>query len=414
MTAARIVLLLLGVAGAVSRPMRVPAFLAPVVCALVSLATGLISWHEAGRAMGPLETPLGFLLCAIPLSVLLDRYGYFEDLAGLFGGGRWLVPGLWLLGTGTVAVLNLDAAVVLLTPLYLRIAARHGRSPRFLGFQPVILALVASSFLPVSNLTNLIAAARFGIGPVELFEHLGLPGLAACAVGYLCYRGSSSATDRGGQAIASPAAPVGAVSSTGTARRDRRVLVVGSVVVCLLLVGFVVGPSFGVREWEVALGADLVLVALTRRLPLGSIPWTTALLAGGLGVLAAAAVQSLDLRGLLGGPGPLGMLRDAAVSAVGANVVNNLPALLVALPFVSGPTGHATCALWPVLLGVNMGPGLLITGSLASLLWIDSMHRLGTPVSAGQYMHMGLRVVLPAGLAAVGVLMALAPALGCR
>jgi arsenical pump membrane protein len=407
-TVARLALLVVAVAGATLRPRRIPAFLAPVACVLIALLSGLASWHETSHALSPLLAPLAFLLTAIPLAVLLDRLGYFEQLAALFGNGRWLVPGLWLLGTGTVAVLNLDAAVVLLTPLYFRIASRHGLPARFVCFQPVVLALLASSFLPVSNLTNLIASARFGIGPLEWFEHLGAPAAVACTVGYLCYRGATRLAGDSGAPVSDDEE-----SATSATARDGRVLAAGSVVVALVLVGFLVGPSIGVRAWEVALAADLVLVASSKRLPLRSVPWETALVAAGLGALATAAVQGVDLSGLLAGSGPLAMIRAAAVSAGGANVVNNLPALLVALPSVAGAGGRATCQLWPIVLGVNAGPGLLITGSLSTLLWVDSMRRLGAPVTAGVFCRMGLRVVIPAAVAALAVLVAFAPLLGC-
>ncbi len=410
MTAIRVVLLLAAVAGAVARPLRLPAFVAPAACSAIALAAGLVSLGQVGSALRPLAAPLGFLLAAIPLAVLLDRYGYFQQLAGLFDGGRLLVPGLWALATGTVAVLNLDAGVVLLTPLYLRVADQQGRSRAFLGFQPVLLALLASSFLPVSNLTNLVVAARFGVGPLAVLEHLALPSAAACAVGYLCYRAAGGVAEPGRRTSVRPPGGAGPVDPPA---RDRRVLAVGSLVVALVLAGFVLGPSAGIAEWEVALVADLVLVGLTRYLPLRAIPWDTALVAAGLAILAAAAATGLHLGALLGGSGPVAALRQAAVSAAGANVVNNLPALLVALPFVSSSGGHASCSLWPVLWGVNAGPSLLVTGSLASLLWLDSMRRFGVRVTALQYFRMGVRVALPAAAAGLLVLIALAPALGC-
>ncbi|MGO9557646.1 MAG: SLC13 family permease [Acidimicrobiales bacterium] len=407
MTVARLALLLVAVAGATLRPRRIPAFAAPVACVAIAVVSGLVSWHETGHAVSPLLDPLAFLLTAIPLAVLLDRLGYFEQLADSFGNGRWLIPGLWLLGTGTVAVLNLDAAVVLLTPLYFRIATRHGLPRRFVCFQPVVLALLASSFLPVSNLTNLIATARFGIGPLEWFEHLGAPAVVACAVGYSCYR---PATRTAGDL---PAAEEPETPPDRKTARDGRVLLGGSVVVALVLAGFLAGPAIGVRAWEVALGADVILVAASRSVPFRSVPWETALVAAGLGVLATAAVEGVDLSALLGGSGPLAMMRAAAASAGGANVVNNLPALLVALPSAAGAGGRASCQLWPILLGVNAGPGLLITGSLSTLLWVDSMRRLGAPVRAGVFFRMGLRVVMPAAVAALAVLLVLAPLVGC-
>jgi arsenical pump membrane protein len=434
MTAIRILLLVVAVAGAVARPFRVPSFVAPVLCAAVALLAGTTTWHAAGRAVGPLEGAIGFLLAAIPLAVLLERYGYFEQVASLFElfeNGRFLLLGLWLLGTLTVAVLNLDAAVVLLTPLYLKIARQQGRSAQFLGFQPVILALLASSFLPVSNLTNLIAVGRFGISPLAFLEHLGLPSLAACTVGYLCYRSAAQVTD---PALAAAAAGRRRGSATdGTLpgqpkeeipERDRRVLLVGSGVVVALLAGFVAGPLVGLQPWVVALAADGVLMTITRRLPWRSVPWATALLALGLAVLADSAAHGFHLGGVLTGTGPLAELRQAGVSAGLGNVVDNLPALLVSLPFLHAAGGaggagaaahaaHANCAVWPVLLGVNIGPSLLITGTLASLLWFEAMNRLDARVTPMLYLKVGLRVGVPAGLVALAVLIAMSPALGC-
>lgn len=416
MTAVRLVLLALAVAGAVLRPYRLPAFVAPVVCSLVAIAAGATTLHGAGHDLRPLVEPLAFLLAAIPLAVLLDRLGYFEELASSLAGRTHVVGGLWVLAAATVAVLNLDAAVVLLTPLYVRVARRKGLSPRFLGFQTVILALLASSFLPVSNLTNLIAVARYGVGPVSFLEHLGPPGLVACAVGYVLYRASVGVADgrveESPSGMPSAAGPLSSpIPDPPTIWRSRqRTLTTGSVVVGLVLVGFVAGPSFGVREWEVALGADVILMAISRHFPVRRIPWGTALVAAGLGVLAGAAVEGLPLASLFHGSGPLAELRIAAATALGANVVNNLPALLVSLPFAGG--AHA-CALWPALLGVNLGPSLLVTGSLASLLWAESMRNLGCQVHPAQFFRVGLRVGVPAAVAAVGVLLLMAPVLGC-
>jgi len=433
MTALRLVLLGAAVLGAVLRPYRLPPYAAPVAFSLLALAVGATTPGRAGHDLRPLVDPLAFLLCAIPLAVLLDELGYFHALAELIGPRRGLLTWLWVLATGTVAVLNLDAAVVLLTPLYVRLARTTGLDARYVGFQPVILALLASSFLPVSNLTNLIAAARTGVGPVAFLEHLGLPAAAACAAGYACYRAFGRAADRGaverpsGRPHGEEAPGVGAhgeeVPGEGPPGKEResvpdpparepdehRVLVTGSVVVALVLTGFVVGPSVAVQPWMVALGADAVLAVLLRHVPLRRVPWGTALVAAGLGVLAGAAARGLPLGDLLHGTGPLATLRIAGATAAGANVVNNLPALLVSLPFVAG----RHCVLWPALLGVNLGPSLLVTGSLASLLWAESMRHLGEPVHARHFLRMGLRVGLPAALVAVGVLLAMAPIFGC-
>ena len=64
-----------------------------------------------------------------------------------------------------------------------------------------------------------------------------------------------------------------------------------------------------------------------------------------------------------------------------ANLINNLPAVLVLLP-LAAPSGAG--AVLAVLLGVNIGPNLTYTGSLATLLWRRVLQpaRVG-PVAAG-------------------------------
>ena len=174
--------------------------------------------------------------------------------------------------------------------------------------------------------------------------------------------------------------------------------------VAVVLVGFVSGRSVGLAPWVVALAADAVLMVVTRCLPWRAVPWGTALVAVALGVLAAGAVAHLAVGRVIGGHGTPAVARTVVASGVAANLVNNLPALLVALPSLDH---HAGPTLWAVLAGVNMGPVLLVTASLASLLWLDALGRLGVRVTGRDYSRIGLRVGLPAVLAGWAVLVLL-------
>lgn len=129
---------------------------------------------------------LAFLLVGVPLAALLDRLGFFEAAAAVVAGRRGRhtpVLGLWVLAALTTVVLNLDTTVVLLTPLYIRLARRAGTDPLALAMIPLLLASLASSVLPVSNLTTLIVAERLDVGVGTVFAHLALPSLAATAAG---------------------------------------------------------------------------------------------------------------------------------------------------------------------------------------------------------------------------------------
>ncbi|MGH9060324.1 MAG: SLC13 family permease, partial [Acidimicrobiales bacterium] len=138
MAVAAVGLLLAGVGGAILRPWRAPAWLVPLVAAVAVVAIGGLSSAHAGRALDPLRQPIGFLLAAVPLAVMLDRLGFFASLAARLTSGRGGVGGLWLLAALVTTVLNLDASVVLLTPLYVRIARRTGRDPLTLALMPVL------------------------------------------------------------------------------------------------------------------------------------------------------------------------------------------------------------------------------------------------------------------------------------
>jgi len=378
MATVRVFLLAVAVVGVLVRPPPFPSWFAPAAMLGVGLGVGAVEVAAVGDALGPLSEPLGFLLLAVPLAVLLDGLGFFAAVAARIDHSRYLHLGLWFFAAAVTTVLNLDASVVLLTPLYVRIARRHGLDPLAAAFTPMLLACFASSALPVSNLTNLLAAERFDLGAVDFALRLGPASFVAVVVGYHAHRRVFPEADP---------------RATATEAVDPRALRLGTPVVLLVLVGFTVGDAWGLPAWVVAAIADVVLVAMVRRVPWREVPFGAAGLAGALGVLAAVTAQDLGVERIVGGPGDASTVELFAGSVLGANALNNLPALLVALPALDGAPEPR---LWAVLLGLNMGPVLVVSGSLAGLLWLDAVRRLDVAVDVGTYTRVGLRVGLPA------------------
>jgi arsenical pump membrane protein len=341
-----------------------------------------------------LAPALGLLLTGVPLAVLLDRAGFFDAAATVVSARRASALGLWLLAAATTALLNLDTTVVLLTPLYIRIARQRRADAFAVAVIPLLLADLASSVLPVSNLTTLIAAERLNLSVLAVVGHLGPPTVAAVTVGWFCFR-------RWG-APALPPVPFPLPTGPGgaTLTVDRRALRRGGVVVAGVLVGFTVGPALGVPAWTVALVADLVLVAMTGHVPWRSVPLATAAGVMAVAVVVEAVVPPLLLAGLLRANGPAGAVGAVAAATVAAGAVNNLPALLAALPALRGPTW----AMWGWLLGVNAGAALVPLGALANLLWWRVARRAGVEVSLGRYLSVTVSVALPALVAATAVL----------
>jgi arsenical pump membrane protein len=371
------------------RPRRVPLWLGPTVAAALGIAIHTIPIDTARAALGDLRDPLLFLVFAVPLAVLLDRIGVFTALAGRMGHGERLLLWLWLLGIGVTVVFNLDAAVVLLTPLYIRIAERHGLPAVVLAFQPALLACLASNPLPVSNLTNLIAAERLDLGVGEFLAHLGPVTVVACTVGWFGY----ARWARSVRSVAR-AAPVPADDTAAGARALRR----GLPIVGFVLVGFTVGNALGVPAWTVAAVAVAWAIALDRTIPWRTVPAAAMLVAASLAVLVAGALDDLHIDRLLDAGGAAGRLRAVGFGAIASDVTNNLPTVLAGTSSL-----HERAQVWALLVGTNIAPALVITGSLSALLWRDTARRLGVSVTPAQFTGVGLRVALAALVAAAAL-----------
>lgn len=384
-------LLVIGTVTMIARPRGVPVWVGPAVAAVIGVASTVIGLDDVRDAFDAMWRPLLFLVFAVPLAVALDRIGVFAALAALAADGRRLVLGLWVLAAAVTIVFNLDAAVVLLTPLYIRIARRHGYPPEAFAFQPALMACLASSVLPVSNLTNLVAAERFDLDAGAFVAHLGAPTVLACVIGWFAYRHAFALTP---------------VHEPVHESVDGRALRRGLPVVAFVLAGFTLGDAVGVPAWAVA-GVALVACLLVvgeapwRTVPARVMPLDAVAVAFGLAVLVVAAVPHLGLRTLLDAGGIDGRVRALAFGVLGSDLTNNLPTVLAGVGAVSDRS-----QVWPLLVGTNLGPVLVVTGSLSGLLWQQTAARLDVVVTARRYSTMGVRVGLPAlAVAAVWVVL---------
>jgi arsenical pump membrane protein len=289
--------------------------------------------------------------------------------------------------------------VVLLTPVVFATAARLEVRSRPHVYACTHLANSASLLLPVSNLTNLLAFAASGMAFGRFAALMALPWLAVIGTEYAVF-GRFFASDLG----AAPRAP----RDSGAERAPLPVFTVPVftvVVVALTLAGFVVASAAGVSPAWAALAGAAVLAgrALARRratplslLHAADLPFGVFVL--GLGIVVQAAVGNGLGRALApllpAGTSLPALLAIAALAAVLANVCNNLPAVLVLLPLTAAAGSGAVLA---VLLGVNIGPNLTYTGSLATLLWRRSLRHHGSAPDLGEFTRLGLLTV-PAGL----------------
>jgi arsenical pump membrane protein len=393
------------------RPRGWPEAFAAVPAVVLLIAVGAISLHDAANEASQLSGVVLFLGAVLVLAKLCDDEGLFEAagaaMARASSGPSGLLRQVFAIAAVITAALSLDATVVLLTPVVLTTVRRLRAPVRPHAYATAHLANAASLLLPVSNLTNLLAFRAADISFVKFAAAMTLPWLAAVGSVYVVFRvffrRDLSVQPELEQNQTAPETPVFAL-----------------VVVSLTLVGFVVAEAAGVAPaWAALTGAlALAVRGMIRQHtnPVGivraaNVPFLVFVLA--LGVVVHAVMQNgmaVRMHAVLpSGSGLMALLGYAALAAVLANIVNNLPATLVLVPLVAS-TGPA--AVLAVLIGVNIGPNLTYVGSLSNLLWRSVLRRYDVSASVGEYTRLGLCTVPAALVTAVLALWAGAWALG--
>jgi arsenical pump membrane protein len=383
---------------AVVRPWGLPEAVAAVPAAVAVVALGVLPVRAALEEVRSLAPTVAFLAAVLLLAELCNREGVFEAaghwMAGACRGRPVALLGLvFVVGAGVTAVLSLDATVVLFTPVVFATAARLRLRPKPHVYACTHLANSASLLLPVSNLTNLLAFRASGLSFTRFGATMLLPWLAAIGVEWLVLRRFFAGDLVGrGPATVEPrttGAPLYAVA-----------------VLLVTLAGFMATSLVGLDPVFAAAGGAVLLavpaLAGRRATPadLGravAAPFLAFVVA--LGVVVRA-VSAGGLGRLVGRLVPAGgslwaLLTVAALAAVLANLVNNLPAILVLLPAATGRPSAVLAAL----VGVNVGPNLTYVGSLATLLWRHTLVERDAEPAVGEFLRLGA-ITVPAALLA--------------
>jgi arsenical pump membrane protein len=416
-----LVALAVSLTAAVARWRRAPDWAVAVTAAVIVVAVGALSFHGARTSLGRLGPTVGFLAALLVLADGCRRAGVFDALGALMAFGsrrrpRRLLGMVFAVAAVTTAVLSLDATIVLLTPIVFATAARLRASPRPHVYACTHLANSASLLLPVSNLTNLLAFTACGVSFTRFAALMALPWLVAIAVEWAVL--SRVFADDLRQPT--PLPPSGNGNGNGDGDREGdgasehrpRLPAFALAVVGLTLLGFGVSSIVGVAPvWFATAGA----VALTLRRPPDSVrdlvsaaEPTFLIFVLALGVVVTAAgnhgLSSVVDSLIPSGSSLPALLAVAAVSAVLANLVNNLPATLIIVAVVSRSAPGGVLAM---LIGVNVGPNLTYVGSLATLLWRRIVHAHDEDVDTREFLKLGALTV-PVTLVAATVALWLA------
>jgi arsenical pump membrane protein len=395
------------VAGVILRPWRVHEAVWAVAGAMVLVLAGLLSWRDAGVAVGKGLDVYLFLAGMMLLSELARREGLFDFLAAhavdlAAGSPRRLFALTYAIGTLVTVFMSNDATAVVLTPAVYSAARKAKADALPYLFACAFIANAASFVLPISNPANLVI---FGARMPPLLQWLGqfmLPSLLAVAAtfvvhhrlerGHLC-RPIDSRID-----IPSLSRS-GALTGYGIAL----------VAVALLLASFH-GMALGLPTLVATSSVATVVLLAKREAPwatLRHVSWGVLLLVAGLFVLVRGLQETGAVTAL---SRLLQSAADASTTAttwgagvafaLACNLVNNLPMGLVAGTAVNA-TQVDPVVRGAITIAIDLGPNLSVTGSLATILWLTAIRREGEDVSAWQFLRRGALVMPVALLAAL-------------
>jgi arsenical pump membrane protein len=184
-----------------------------------------------------------------------------------------------------------------------------------------------------------------------------------------------------------------------------------------LLAASALDRQLGLPTFIAGTAVTVVVLLISRQSPfpvLRDVSWGVLPLVAGLFILVEAVERTGILRVMAR------MLHEAAtasaqetavgvgaIAAFASNLLNNLPTGLVAAT-VSQNADVPLQVTSGLLIGVDLGPNLSVTGSLATILWLIALRREGEAVTAWQFLKLGI-IIMPPALAAALLSMALMP-----
>jgi arsenical pump membrane protein len=371
--------------------------------ALLLVAGRLLTLRQTGHTVRQGLDVYLFLTGMMVLAEMAREEGVFDwiaDVAGRHarGDAKRLFLLIYLTGTVVTALLSNDATAVVLTPAVLAVVRKARIDPKPHLLACAFIANAASFILPISNPANLVVFAKQMPPLAKWLELFTLPSVAAVVVTFavLRWRLRAELEDRV-QDLETPAAV------TVEGRLALAGLAVAGVV---LIAASAFGLDLGAPTCAAALVALLIVVWRDRGVlvrVITGVSWAIIPLVAGLFVMVQALENAGVLHLLAAGLQRLARIAPlpaklTAAFTVGvlSNVMNNLPIGLIsgAAIRIAGQAGGLVNA---VLIGVDLGPNLSVTGSLATILWLIALRREQVEITAWEFFKIGV-VAMPLAL----------------
>jgi arsenical pump membrane protein len=399
-------------AGVIIRPLRWPEAIWAVAGAIALVVLGLL---PSGDALTGIRKGLDvylFLIGMMLIAELARRGGLFDYLAAYAveharGSPQRLFLLVYAVGTLVTVFLSNDATAIVLTPAVYAATRAAGASPLPYLFICAFIANAASFVLPISNPANLVVFGERMPQLIDWLRQFTLPSIAAIVLTYAALRLTQRRALNEERLRTDVEKPHLA--------REGRFAACGIVAIALvLLTASALDIQLGLPTFICGAVTAAAILLMSRQSPwpiLKGISWGVLPLVAGLFVMVEGLSHVGTIRALSAllhqavAQSPTGAAWAAGLStAVLTNIANNLPVGLLA-GSVASADHLPQQVVRAILIGVDLGPNISVTGSLATILWLTALRREKIEVTAWQFLKVGLVVTPPALLLALAASM---------
>ena len=383
--------------------------------AFLLLALRLVPLRLAGNAIAKGSDVYLFLTGMMLMSELAREHGVFDWLSSVAvrsanGSTTRLFTVVYGIGALVTIFLSNDATAVVLTPAILTVVRKAKVPPLPYLFACALIANAASFVLPISNPANLVVF-HHGMPPLgRWLLSFGVPSILSIAATYAVMRLVFRSDLQAGIEET--------VEATELTGNGKMVLVGLSLMIAILLTASAFNRDLGLPTCLAALAITAIISMKSRNNPVKlakEISWGTLALVAGLFIMVDA-VESIGAlqytEAALHWAETLapasGAMITSFVVGIANNLLNNLPLGLLAGGTLEAAHAHGLIAN-AVLIGVDLGPNLSVTGSLATILWLIALRKDRLDVSFWDFLKVGAIAMPTAMLFSIGgaVIMAL-------
>ncbi|MGJ4927933.1 arsenic transporter [Bradyrhizobium sp. HKCCYLS2038] len=401
-------IILTATAGVIIRPFRLPEAIWAVAGAILLVALGLLPAADALAGILKGVDVYLFLIGMMLIAELARREGLFDYLAAYAveharGSPQLLFLLVYAVGTLVTVLLSNDATAIVLTPAVYAATRTAGASPLPYLYVCAFIANAASFVLPISNPANLVVFGERMPHLTEWLRQFTVPSIAAIALTYVALWLTQRRALRDERLRTDVEKP--------HLSREGRLAAFGILTIAaVLLTASALDMQLGLPTFVCGVVTAAAILLVSRQSPwpvLKGVSWGVLPLVGGLfvmveGLARAGAIGQLSAwlhQGVASSPAGTAWAAGL-VTAVADNVANNLPVGLVA-GSVAASDHLPQEVIRAILIAVDLGPNISVTGSLATILWLTALRREKIEVTAWQFLKIGLVATPPALFAAL-------------